>query len=309
MTQQQEYIIRTEGLTKRFGSFRAVDGISLAVRKGTIHGFIGPNGAGKTTTMKMLIGALKPTSGGGTIKGKSIGSLDSRRAFGFSPEHPHFYDDMTAHDYLTYMGRISGLSKGKAEARAAELLAWLDLKDFSHKKVGGFSAGMRQKLSLAQAMIHEPEILILDEPTANLDPAGRLSIIQKLKQLCKEREMTVFISSHILSELEKLVDEFTIINHGRLVTKEALGKEAPAGEYLLKASDGQKVLRCLKKRFEARIDDAGTIHIIAPGDDTAFKREVVKILAECDASLEAFGKSTPDLEQLFMKIVGKGDGT
>lgn len=302
-----DYIIKTEGLTKRFGKFTAVDGIDLAVKKGTIHGFIGPNGAGKTTTMKMLIGALRPTKGGGTIGGSRIGSLESRNAFGFSPEHPMFYNSMTAFDYLVYLGRVSGLGKNEAGKRATELLKWLDLDEFAAKKVGGFSAGMRQKLSLAQAMIHEPELLILDEPTANLDPAGRLNIINKLRQLCKERGMTVFISSHILSELEKLVDDVTLINHGKLVTKAALGKEAVAGEeYLLKTSDAEKVLKELKKHFDARLDENGTIHIIAHGDEQAIKKRVVKILANCDASLDGFGKATPDLEQMFMKLIGEG---
>ena len=308
-----EYMIETMNLTKKFGDLVAVNRINIRVKKGTIHGFIGPNGAGKTTTMKMLIGALKPTEGTAKIKGYEIGSLESRKVFGFSPEHPKFYDAMTAHDYLVYMGRVSGLDKDKASQRSVELLKWLELEDFSNKKIGGFSAGMRQKLSLAQAMIHEPELLILDEPTANLDPAGRISIIKKLVQLCKKDKVTVFISSHILSELEKMVDEVTIISHGRIVTEsgvKALEAKFAGNEYLLKTSNAEKVLRSLKRSkyvHNVWADEMGTIHIVAAGDETAFKRTVAKLLAANNSALEAFGMATSDLEQVFMKLVGESE--
>ena len=308
-----EFMIETQGLTKRFGDLVAVDGISIRVKAGTIHGFIGPNGAGKTTTMKMLIGALHPNGGGGTIGGFRIGSLDARKLLGFSPEHPKFYDGMNAMDYLVYMGRVSGLGFGDARKRSEELLRWLDLWEFSGKKVGGFSAGMRQKLSLAQAMIHEPQLLILDEPTANLDPAGRLVIVNKLKEIAKQKGITVFISSHILSELEKMVDEVTIISHGRVVTESGirtLEAKYAGNEYLLKTGSPQKVLSALKGRsfvHKAWLDANGMIHVVAGGDDEAFKKGLPRVLAEANSALEAFGMATSDLEQVFMKLVGESE--
>ncbi len=308
-----EYIIETDNLTKRFGGLIAVNGLSIKVRKGTIHGFIGPNGAGKSTTMKMLIGALHPSGGSGTIMGRPIGSIDARKVLGFSAEHPHFYENMSAYDYLVYMGRVSGLSGKKSAERSAELLKWLDLSEFSKKKVGGFSAGMRQKMSLAQAMIHEPELLILDEPTANLDPAGRLSIIKKLRELCRDRKMSVFISSHILSELEKMVDEVTIISHGKVVTEsgvKALESKYAGNEYLLKVSDSGKVEKGLRgRKFVHKVwkDETGTLHIVSSGDETEFKRGIAKAVASDNAALEAFGLASSDLEQVFMKLVGESD--
>lgn len=308
-----EYMIETRNLTKKFGDLIAVNRINIRVRKGTIHGFIGPNGAGKTTTMKILIGALRPTEGSAKIKEHKIGSLASRKIFGFSPEHPCFYNNMSAYDYLVYVGSVSGLSKHSARKRAIALLKWLDLDEFAYKKIGGFSAGMRQKLSLAQAMIHEPELLILDEPTANLDPAGRLSIIKKLRQLCKEKDVTVFISSHILSELEKMVDEVTIISHGSIVTEsgvKALEARFAGNEYLLRASNAGMVLKSLKKSsfvHNAWIDDNNTIHIVAAGDETAFKRGIARVIASNKAALEAFGIASSSLEQVFMKIVGESE--
>jgi ABC-2 type transport system ATP-binding protein len=263
--------------------------------------------------MKMLIGALRPSEGSGTIKGSRIGSLGARKVFGFSPEHPKFYESMKAFDYLVYMGRVSGLSGGRATERAVEMLRWLELDEFADKKVGGFSAGMRQKLSLAQAMIHEPEILILDEPTANLDPAGRLGIINKLRQLCRERKITVFISSHILSELEKIVDEVTIISHGKVVTEsgvKALEAKVAGSEYLLKTSESAKVLKSMQNRkfvHKAWLDEGGTIHVVAGGDEDVFKRSIAKVIAAENVALEAFGLATGDLEQVFMKLVGESD--
>ncbi|MBN2330624.1 MAG: ABC transporter ATP-binding protein [Candidatus Aenigmarchaeota archaeon] len=308
-----EYMIETQGLTKKFGDLVAVNGISIKVKQGTIHGFIGPNGAGKTTTMKMLIGALRPSAGGGAIKGSNIGSLTARKVFGFSPEHPRFYENMNARDYLVYMGKVSGLSGSRAGERAVEMLRWLELDEFAGKKVGGFSAGMRQKLSLAQAMIHEPELLILDEPTANLDPAGRLGIIKKLRELAKEKKITVFISSHILSELEKMVDEVTIISHGKIVTESGvkdLEARVAGNEYLLKTSDSAKMLKSLQKRsfvHKAWIDESGAIRVVAAGDETVFRKDIAKAIASNDVALEAFGIATGDLEQVFMKLVGESD--
>lgn len=308
-----EYMIETSNMTKTFGDLIAVNGLNIKVKTGTIHGFIGPNGAGKSTTMKMLIGALHPSQGGGTIKGHPIGSLESRKVMGFSAENPNFYENMNAYDYLVYIGRVSGLGGQKSGERALELLKWLDLEEFASKKVGGFSAGMRQKMSLAQAMIHEPELLILDEPTANLDPAGRLAIIKKLRELCRQRKMTVFVSSHILSELEKMVDEVTIISHGKVVTEsgvKALETKFAGNEYLLKTSDIDKVMRSLRDRkFVHKVwkDEDGTMHIVSAGDETNFKRGVAKVVATNNAALDAFGMATSDLEQVFMKLVGESD--
>ena len=207
-----EFMIETQNLTKRFGDLVAVDGLSIRVKAGTIHGFIGPNGAGKTTTMKMLIGALHPSGGSGTIGGFRMGSLGARKLLGFSPEHPKFYDGMKAMEYLVYMGRVSGLGFGDARKRSEELLRWLDLWEFSSKKVGGFSAGMRQKLSLAQAMIHEPRLLILDEPTANLDPAS----LRAVEAFIRAQEDTVVVVTQDLAFAARTCGRIVALDEGRV---------------------------------------------------------------------------------------------
>lgn len=307
------FAIETKDLTKSFGDFTAVDGIDIRVGEGTINGFIGPNGAGKTTTMKMLIGSLHPNKGNGLIKGHPIGSMEARKLIGFSPEHPKFYNDMTAHNYLVYMGMICGMGRNDANSRSKELLKWLDIEGFSDKKIFGFSAGMRQKLSLAQSLIHEPEILILDEPTANLDPAGRLSIIRKLKELSIMNKTTVFISSHVLGELEKLVTEVTMINHGKLVaTKDVntLEKEISADRYVLKTSDNNRILPLLNKDIyvaDATIDENNIIHLSYKGDEDMFRKAVTKVVLQSDVWVELFNIETANLEGLFMKLVGEGE--
>ena len=305
--------IQTEGLTKSFGDFTAVDNLDIHVKEGTINGFIGPNGAGKSTTMKMLIGALHPTKGSGYIKGFPIGSMESKELLGFSPEHPRFYDDMTAHKYLVFMGMICGMSRSQAESRSKELLRWLDIHHFADKKVYGFSAGMKQKLSLAQSLIHNPEILILDEPTANLDPAGRLSIINKLKELCTDYQTTVFISSHVLGELEKLVTEVTMINHGQLVARKdvtSLGREVSGNKYILKTSDNKRIVPLLMNNAfidNVELDENNIIHISAHGNEDIFRKNVTQIVLQNDLWVELFNIETADLESLFMKLVGEGE--
>lgn len=307
------YAIETQGLTKMFGNFIAVDNIDIKVKEGTINGFIGPNGAGKTTTMKILIGALHPTKGSGTIKGHPLGSMGTKKLIGFSPEHPKFYEEMKAHKYLAYMGMVCGMPRSAADQRASELLKWLGIDSFSEKIIRGFSAGMRQKLSLAQSLIHEPEILILDEPTANLDPAGRLSIIENLKELCKEANVTVFISSHILAELEKLVSYVTLINHGKLVVEsdvESLEKKISGNRFILKTSDNEKLLSILQKRSYVKhveMDDNNVLHITSSGDQTQFRKGITHDILISDVWLKQFNLEASDLESVFMKLVGEGE--
>ena len=303
-------MIKTEKMTKEFGSFVAVDNIDLMIEEGAIHGFIGPNGAGKTTTIKMLIGAIKCTKGAGFIKGHPIRSVAAKRLIGYSPEHPSFYADMSAYNYLMYMARVSGV-KGNVKSKVTELLDWLELGNFMDKKVGGFSAGMRQRVGLAQALIHNPELLILDEPTANLDPTGRMSILSKLREASRERGVTIFISSHILSELEQLVDSVTLINKGQLIAEDSmdnLKKSYTKDRYILKTSDNQTVMEAIRTDISSLIseswsDSGGSIHLVSE-DGLTLKRELVKVLHQTGAILEHFSEEEVSLETIYRKKMG-----
>jgi len=300
-------MIETRGMAKAFGKFMAVDGIDLKIEAGDIHGFIGPNGAGKTTTIKMLVGAIKCTKGTGFIKDHPTGSVAARSLIGYSPEHPAFYADMTALDYLIYMARLSGV-KSDITKKATELLDWIELGEFLDTKVGGFSAGMKQRLSLAQAMIHQPELLILDEPTANLDPTGRMTILDKLKETSKERGITIFISSHILSELEQLVDSVTLINKGKISAEDSmenLKKAYSRNRYLLKTSNNEAIMEALKEKVllsDSWLDADGFVHLVCE-DDVVLKRGVVEAVAQAGMLLEHFSREEITLETIYRKAI------
>jgi ABC-2 type transport system ATP-binding protein len=211
------------------------------------------------------------------------------------------------------MGMVCGMSRSAADQRSYELLKWLGIDAFAEKNIKGFSAGMKQKLSLAQSLIHEPEILILDEPTANLDPAGRLSIIENLKELCKEANVTVFISSHILAELEKLVNDVTLINHGQLVVEsdvKSLEKKVSGDRFILKTSNNEKLLNVLEKRSYVKhveMDDNDILHITSQGDQDQFRKRITHDILVSDVWLEQFNIESSDLESVFMKLVGEGE--
>jgi ABC-2 type transport system ATP-binding protein len=299
-----DVIIETKALTKKFGKLVAVDSLDVKVHKGVIHGFVGPNGAGKSTTIKLLVGAIRRTSGEGFINGYPIGSVDARRAIGYSPERPSFYKDWTAFDYLVHMAALSGIKTAEAESRSQDLLEWLELSDFARAKVGGFSAGMKQRLSIAQAMSHKPELLVLDEPTANLDPDGRMSLLEKLKSLPMEQGVTVFISSHILSELEFLIDSVTLINKGRTVAEDSvkvMKEEIALNRYVLNTSNNEAVVKALQGQAaiqEMKLGNDGAIHISSP-DMAQLQSAVMTAVTKTGTLLKYFGEEQVKLEDIY----------
>ncbi|HAL49600.1 MAG: ABC transporter ATP-binding protein [SAR202 cluster bacterium] len=305
----KDLMLRTSGLTKTFGSLTAVDSIALEVERGSIHGFVGPNGAGKTTTMKMLVGALRPTRGEGWIDGNSIGALAAKALIGYSPEHAVLYEDMTATDYLVYMAAVCGVDEGVARSRAANLLEWMDLTAAADRRAGGFSAGMRQRLGLAQALIHEPDLLILDEPTANMDPTGRMSILDLLRQLSSERGATILLSSHILSELEQVADSITMIYNGKIVVQGGIDEvrnQFAENQYLVKTSRNELILPILEGSGlvrEAWEEEDGFIHLVGE-DGPALRRRILDAVVECDADLQHLSREYVSLESVYRRTIG-----
>ncbi|MDM7998820.1 MAG: ABC transporter ATP-binding protein [Dehalococcoidia bacterium] len=306
-----DVMIETRALTKKFGKLVALDSLDVKVQKGVIHGFVGPNGAGKSTTIKLLVGAIRRTSGEGLIKGYPIGSVDARRVIGYSPERPSFYKDWTAFDYLVHMAALSGIKPDEAERRSQELLNWLELSDFANVKVGGFSAGMKQRLSIAQAMSHRPELLVLDEPTANLDPDGRMSLLEKLKGLPREQGVTVFISSHILSELEFLIDSVTFINKGRTVAEDSvkvMKEEIALNRYVLNTSNNQAVMKALQGHAsiqEIKLGNDGILHISSP-DMGRLQSAVMEAVTKTGSLLKYFGEEQVKLEDIYRSTMDQG---
>lgn len=200
---------------KRGAQVAALRGITFSVGQGEIFGFLGPNGAGKSTTIKCLMGLISANSGEATVGGVDAGSLAARKKVGYLPENPAFYDYLTAQEYINFVGKVCGLNAEDLVRRSAEVLPELELWDARHRPIRSFSKGMVQRLGLAQALVHNPDILILDEPMSGLDPLGRALVKTKILEL-KAQGKTVFFSTHIIDDVEKICDRVAIILSGEV---------------------------------------------------------------------------------------------
>ena len=211
-------MIRTEGLVKRYGRFTAVRGVDLHVRKGEVFGFLGPNGAGKTTTMKMVAGLLKPSEGSVWVDGidTSVDAVSVKRMIGYIPDRPYLYERLTGREFLRFVGGIYKLEDDVLKARSQELLTFIGLENFGDELVESYSHGMKQRLTLAAALLHRPPLLIIDEPMVGLDPAGAKLIKQVFREYAKEGR-TVFVSTHTLEVAEAICDRVAIIHKGTIV--------------------------------------------------------------------------------------------
>jgi ABC-2 type transport system ATP-binding protein len=323
MAMPQEPVIQTDNLTKTYGAVTAVDQLSLTVPEHAIFGFLGPNGAGKTTTMKLLLGLIRPTAGQGEIFGHDIvaESLAIRRRIGYLPQQPRFYETMTARQTLHFAASFffRGPQRQIAE-RVEEMLELVGLAGKGDRAVKGFSGGERQRLGIAQAQINYPDLLILDEPAAALDPIGRrdvLNIMERLRQYT-----TVFYSTHILDDVQQVSDTVAILNQGRLVTQGPI-------ETLLHG-DGEIVYGVAMKgdaaRAYQRVQErpwVSEIHVLSQNgaaeegvvqwqvgvtDAEAAERDLLRVLLR-DENLRvtAFGRRQYELEDVFMQLINGGD--
>ncbi len=215
--------IATDRLTKTFGAQTAVDALDLTVRRGAIFGFLGPNGAGKSTTIRMLTGLLRPTSGSATIAGFDVihQPLEVKRRIGYMAENPYAYEKLTGREFLSFIGDLYAVARDEASERGDQLLRLLGLDGDAEKLVEGYSRGMRQKLGFIAALLHEPEVLFLDEPMSGLDPRSARVMKDLLVELAR-RGRTIFMSTHVLEIAENMCDRVGIINHGRLVAEGSL---------------------------------------------------------------------------------------
>ncbi|MFM7604186.1 MAG: ABC transporter ATP-binding protein [Prosthecobacter sp.] len=203
------------------GAFMAVKDVSFEVQVGEVYGLIGPNGSGKSTTMKVILGLLAPTKGESSIFGKPSTDVTSRRDVGFLPENPYFYKHLTGLETLLFYGRLSGLSGTNLKECAQAMLKLTGLDPAADRRVGGYSKGMLQRLGLAQALIHDPRLLVLDEPTAGVDPAGSRKIRDLILEM-KQRGLTVLVTSHLLEQMQEVCDRVGIMAHGKMVREGCL---------------------------------------------------------------------------------------
>ena len=214
-------IVETNQLTKHYGSIAAVEDLSLTVNEGEIFGFLGPNGAGKTTTILMLLGLTRPTSGAVNVCGHNPtrDAIRVKHLVGYLPEHLGFYDDMTARENLRYVARLNGISDGISKERIDEALKTVGLDEASDRGVGTFSKGMRQRLGIAEVLIKEPKLVILDEPTLGLDPDASNRMIATIEELSRQKGITVLFSSHYLHQVQKISDRVGIMIKGKMVAR------------------------------------------------------------------------------------------
>lgn len=221
-----ELLVEARGLKKYYGKVRAVDGLDLSIRKGEIYGLLGPNGAGKTTTILMLLGLTEPTEGELRVCGfdPRRDPLKVKRITGYLPENVGFYEDLTAWENLYYIAKLNGLSRTEAQRRIEEALGEVGLQEVAHRQVKTFSKGMKQRLGIAEVLLKEPQLAILDEPTSGIDPEGAHHILELIERMNKEKGLTILLSSHLLHQVQRICHRMGIINKGKLVAEGSLSE-------------------------------------------------------------------------------------
>lgn len=305
--------IVVNNLTKKFGSQRAVDNISFEVKEGEILGFLGPNGAGKTTTMKILTCYIAPSDGDAKVNGFSVleNQDEIKKKIGYLPENNPLYFDMPVLDYLKFVADLQAVPKDKIQKRIAEMVYVCGLNVEKHKKIGELSKGFRQRVGLAQAMIHDPEILILDEPTSGLDPNQIVEIRKLIKELGKRK--TVILSTHILPEVEATCDRILIINKGKIVadgTSEMLRKRARGQEIvrvqISEPGERNEVISALQKlETVGAVDfdkDSLNSFIVSSRDERSSRKDIFKLCVEKNWFLTEMTPIETKLEDIFREL-------
>lgn len=300
---QREVILSVEGMTKRYGKNNVVSNASFQLERGKIYGFIGQNGAGKTTIIRMLAGYAKLNAGRVTIFGQSTekGLAEGRKKMGIIVENPALYKNMSAYDNIEIQKTLYGI---KSDTLTEELLQLVGLANIGKRKVKNFSLGMRQRLGIAMALVNSPEILILDEPVNGLDPVGIVEIRELLLKLNRERNITILISSHILSELYQLATDYIIIHRGCILEKLTLEQlDQKCASYIVVQTEEREAAKAvLAQMGVTNIED---------GDNNFFRfrgnydvKEVARRLMEEKILLTHFSLQTESLENYFVKLIG-----
>ena len=300
------YILQTNNLTKTIGGKDLVNRVSLHIKKGEIYGFLGPNGAGKTTVMKMITNLWKPTNGSIEIFGEILTpqSYEVLKRMGSIIEFPTFYNHMTGYENLRLHCEYMGYYKHGSIENALDML---DLTDAAQKPVKNYSLGMKERLGIARAILCKPELLILDEPTNGLDPAGMKQIRDLLKTLCEEYGITIMVSSHILSEIESIADTIGVINHGMMINEIGMKEiEKMSLVYIeLTVANPKKAAYVLSEKLglsNFKIIENNKIRIY---DQHISTQELSKAMALNDVEVTALGKQSETLEDYFLKMTAE----
>ncbi len=299
-------IIKTEGLSKYFGKKKALENLNLEVPEGIIFGYLGPNGAGKTTTIRLLLNLARPTGGTAYVLGEDIkNSRSYLKRVGFLPDVPNFYNFFTAREFLSFIADISGIDN--PGEKTEEVLELIGLKN-ERGRIGGYSRGMKQRLGLAQALLPDPELLILDEPTSSLDPQGRKEI---LDLICSFKgKKTVFFSTHILSDAERTCDRIGILKEGKLLVEdniEDIKKRYTRHRILVEVDDTEKLMEKVKglsqiKNMERRNNNGLVLEV---SDILPVQIDIPRIIVEENLVLEKWEILEPSLEDIFLEVTNK----
>jgi ABC-2 type transport system ATP-binding protein len=299
--------IETIGLRKQFGSKVAVRGLSLQVRRGKIFGFLGPNGAGKSTSIKMLLGLVKPTSGQAQILGHPYSNVEVRRKVGFLPEDFRFYDWLTASELIALHGRLAGLTQAQLHDRVPAYIDLVGLTPHRDRRLRGFSKGMMQRIGLAQALIHEPELVFLDEPTSGLDPMGR-HLVRDIIRSERNRGAAVFLNSHLLSEVEITCDTVVFIKQGEVIGTRDL-RSSPEGEihvHVRAHNLRQELLAGLSQWANSTQLQDDRLTFSTNSMDSL--PEILRYLVSSHVDVFEFTPQRLSLEESFLKIMGEDPG-
>ena len=314
---REQMVIRTEGLSKEYKGVNALQGLNLQVDQHSIFGFLGPNGAGKSTAIKLLLGLIRPTGGRATIFGLDSvkDSVAIRQRVGYLAQDPRYYQHMTARETMRFAARFfySG-PQDAIEARINETLELVGLENKADRPIKGFSGGERQRLGIAQAQVNYPDLLVLDEPAAALDPMGRRDVLEVMERLRKHT--TIFYSTHILDDVQRVSDSVAILNHGQLVAQapieQLLAGSSGMAYTLTVRGDGQSARQALQGQawvtaVSAHPNHAETTLQISVTDETAAEDHLLRlVLADKGTAVTAFGRKKYNLEEVFLQIVDGG---
>jgi ABC-2 type transport system ATP-binding protein len=310
-----ELAIETVGLTKRYGSLTAVNKLDLKVERNTIHGFLGPNGAGKTTTIKILVGLLKPDEGIVKVLGQEVrGDMpDVRLGIGYMPELPKFPKHLKGWELLDIYGRMHGMTEQERKEQIPKLLDMVGLKDREKDLIGKYSKGMQQRVGIAQALLNNPELVILDEPSLGLDPVGMIEVREIVKEIAKEG-ISVFVSSHLLFEVEQICSHVTIINRGASLVSDTLQNVSsmltgPAILHVEVAKMSSTFASAVKKLpFVSDVLQTGNTLRIQLATREDVRAQVSQEITRSGGIIVGMSLEGSNLEDVFLQLIAKDQG-
>jgi len=294
--------IRTQELTKRYGSINALAGLTMTIPRGDIFGFLGPNGAGKTTAVKLLLGLTPPTSGDAEVLGAPIGDRDALRRVGYLPELFRYQSWLTAREVLALHCELAGIDRAAWQREIEDALAVVGLSDRGSGRIGTFSKGMQQRLGLGVALLGTPDLVVLDEPTSALDPVGRHDVREIIRGL-GERGTTVFLNSHLLSEVEQVCHRVAIVDHGRVVAQGTLDELLGGDTVRIRATGLDRAAKMSLARG-GRLDDEGDWLVIR-GIDGERVPEIVAEIVRLGGQVYAVEPRHESLEDRFLRLLGQ----